>query len=113
MLSAPQGGVGGVEAQCGSQVQADLFFVGPRERAWHGWGGTEAQAKATLLSYALPPAPSRPLPWHLRRWGGCWGGIIEVLSAMEVTCTEAEVCEYLLLAAFLPHPPKRLSKGCA
>lgn len=72
----------------------------------------EAQTKATLLSYALPPAPSRPPPWHLRGWGGCWGGIVKVLTAMEVTCTEAEVCAYLLLAAFLPHPPKRLSKGC-
>lgn len=36
-LCCPSPGVGwGVEAQCGSQVPADLFFVEPRERAWHG-----------------------------------------------------------------------------
>lgn len=32
----------------------------------------EAQTKATLLSYALPPAPSR-CPWHLRGWGWVLG----------------------------------------
>lgn len=36
-LCCPSPGVGwGVEAQCGSQVPADLFFVEPRERAGHG-----------------------------------------------------------------------------
>lgn len=91
------------------QVPADLFFVEPRNEPGTAKVAERHRPKPLSELCALPPPSSGPTP--VFRWVRGEESV-KVLGAMEVTCTEAEVCEYLLLAPAFSHTLKRLSKVC-